>query len=87
MLIFIYAVLLCVACSAGYYGANCNQLCPPYLYGLGCKHSCDCSSCHHIYGCITSTITAGRQIYTQLFLRFQHDSDSPLLRFFLSKTC
>lgn len=68
MLIFIYAVLLCVACSAGYYGANCNQLCPPYLYGLGCKQTCDCTSCHHIYGCITSIKTAGNFHFSMLLL-------------------
>lgn len=48
------------ACPAGYYGINCNDVCSGPYYGLGCNQKCDCFPCHHIYGCIMTPNSTGR---------------------------
>ncbi|XP_052677351.1 uncharacterized protein LOC128158523 [Crassostrea angulata] len=48
---------VCTECPAGYYGVNCIQICPPLYYGILCLQKCDCSTCHHVHGCISTTQT------------------------------
>lgn len=43
------------ACPAGYYGINCSDVCHTSYYGVGCITKCECSPCHHIYGCMLFT--------------------------------
>lgn len=47
-------MFLCFAeCPPGYTGDNCSDVCPSPYYGLGCAHTCNCSECHHVNGCIS----------------------------------
>ncbi|XP_078341092.1 uncharacterized protein LOC111110531 isoform X3 [Crassostrea virginica] len=50
----------CVECPAGLFGRNCSAFCPYPLYGVLCNETCDCSnsSCHHAYGCKTTTLSS-----------------------------
>lgn len=41
-------------CPVGYTGDNCSDVCPPHTYGKLCSQSCKCTSCHHIFGCMTT---------------------------------
>lgn len=45
--------VMLIACSAGYYGKNCNDKCPFPHFGLKCLLSCDCAvrNCNHVDGC------------------------------------
>ncbi|XP_078332061.1 uncharacterized protein LOC144625360 isoform X3 [Crassostrea virginica] len=47
-----------MACGLGYYGLNCNSICPPGYYGDQCAGLCfpKCSNttCHHVHGCLES---------------------------------
>lgn len=52
-------VLSIIACPAGYYGINCSDVCSTSYYGIGCTTKCECTPCHHIYGCML--ITRGQQ--------------------------
>ncbi|XP_052679865.1 uncharacterized protein LOC128160570 [Crassostrea angulata] len=45
----------CIECPAGYFGVNCTNICPPLYYGIMCLQKCDCSTCHHVQGCISTT--------------------------------
>lgn len=40
-----------IVCPDGYFGQNCSKPCTPGLYGPGCVEKCNCSHCHHVYGC------------------------------------
>ena len=56
-------------CPAGFFGNNCLSLCSYPQYGILCKEECDCSnsSCHHAYGCKSTTVsTTGRYNYAAL---------------------
>lgn len=44
-----------LACPAGYFGTNCSEKCWTHNYGIGCSRTCECSPCHHIYGCLLVT--------------------------------
>lgn len=44
-----------LGCPAGYYGANCSFMCFKPYYGTGCVTKCECSPCHHVYGCKLTT--------------------------------
>ncbi|XP_078341097.1 uncharacterized protein LOC144627576 [Crassostrea virginica] len=52
--------LICTECPAGLYGRNCSALCPYPYYGVLCNETCSCSkpSCHHAYGCMTTTLSS-----------------------------
>lgn len=52
----------CKECPAGYYSDNCTDVCPAPLYGLLCGQTCDCLSCHHIYGCSSTLPIDGKII-------------------------
>lgn len=41
-------------CPVGYTGDNCSDVCPPHTYGQLCSQPCKCTSCHHIFGCMTT---------------------------------
>uniref|UniRef100_K1PJV1 Multiple epidermal growth factor-like domains 6 n=1 Tax=Magallana gigas TaxID=29159 RepID=K1PJV1_MAGGI len=41
-------------CPAGYTGVNCSQKCTMPTYGVLCGGICNCSSCHHEVGCIST---------------------------------
>lgn len=43
-------------CPLGYFGDNCTNICPSSYYGRVCVHKCECSPCHHIYGCVSTTL-------------------------------
>lgn len=47
-------------CPAGLFGRNCSALCPYPFYGVRCNETCTCSnsSCHHAYGCTTTTLSS-----------------------------
>ncbi|XP_052679434.1 uncharacterized protein LOC128160192 isoform X1 [Crassostrea angulata] len=47
---------VCKECPAGFFGTNCSAECPALYYGIGCLQNCDCSPCHHVYGCVSSTL-------------------------------
>lgn len=42
-------------CPAGYYGTNCSKVCLASYYGIRCVTKCECSPCHHVYGCMLMT--------------------------------
>lgn len=44
----------CKDCPVGYTGDNCSDVCPPHTYGKLCSQSCKCTTCHHIFGCMTT---------------------------------
>lgn len=50
-------------CPVGYTGDNCSDVCPPHTYGKLCSQSCKCTSCHHIFGCMTT----GKIFYINIF--------------------
>eukprot|EP00105_Crassostrea_gigas_P043008 XP_019927156.1 PREDICTED: multiple epidermal growth factor-like domains protein 10 [Crassostrea gigas] len=45
---------ICKGCLAGYFGFNCSMECNFPNYGIACSKICNCSSCHHVVGCISS---------------------------------
>lgn len=45
-----------IECPVGYFGENCTNICPPSYYGHMCVQKCKCSPCHHIYGCVSTTL-------------------------------
>lgn len=46
-------------CPAGYYGKNCTDKCNNHTFGLLCLETCDCPVCHHIVGCVSTTVNIG----------------------------
>lgn len=54
----------CLECPAGYFGDNCTDICLSSYYGRYCVQKCKCIPCHHIYGCVFSTLkhVAGQQL-------------------------
>lgn len=52
--------LFFVECLSGFFGINCSTKCSPPSYGKRCSEKCEnCSSCHHIHGCIPTKETLG----------------------------
>ncbi|XP_052680082.1 uncharacterized protein LOC128160794 [Crassostrea angulata] len=45
----------CKDCPAGYFGLNCSDMCTQPSYGFLCNQVCNCSACHHIFGCNLTT--------------------------------
>ncbi|XP_034308401.2 uncharacterized protein [Magallana gigas] len=45
----------CKDCPAGYFGHNCSDMCTEPSYGIQCGQKCNCSACHHIFGCNLTT--------------------------------
>lgn len=41
----------CTDCPVGYFGESCTDKCTPPSYGELCSDVCDCTLCHHIFGC------------------------------------
>uniref|UniRef100_A0A8W8M0P6 Uncharacterized protein n=1 Tax=Magallana gigas TaxID=29159 RepID=A0A8W8M0P6_MAGGI len=44
-----------VDCPAGYFGHNCSDMCTQPSYGIQCGQKCNCTACHHIFGCNLTT--------------------------------
>ncbi|XP_078309703.1 uncharacterized protein LOC144618057 [Crassostrea virginica] len=57
---FFFNGVICTECPAGFFGKNCSSLCSYPNYGILCKEECGCSnsSCHHAYGCKTTTVSS-----------------------------
>lgn len=55
-------------CPSGYLGDSCSEVCPSSHYGAGCRQKCNCTACHHIYGCIQTRTINGMLIKTNSFL-------------------
>nr|XP_034305636.1 multiple epidermal growth factor-like domains protein 10 [Crassostrea gigas] len=49
---------ICKECPAGYFGYNCSMECDFPNYGIACSKICNCSSCHHALGCISSSFSS-----------------------------
>uniref|UniRef100_A0A8W8LT94 Uncharacterized protein n=1 Tax=Magallana gigas TaxID=29159 RepID=A0A8W8LT94_MAGGI len=47
---------VCKDCPAGYFGKNCTEKCKPPTFGFLCLQSCDCPVCHHVVGCVSTTV-------------------------------
>nr|XP_034307274.1 uncharacterized protein LOC117682853 isoform X2 [Crassostrea gigas] len=45
----------CKDCPAGYFGHNCSDMCTQPSYGIQCGQKCNCTACHHIFGCYLTT--------------------------------
>lgn len=69
-LVFLFSILVYFAdCPPGYTGYNCSEVCPSPYYGLGCTHTCNCSECQHISGCISTTDAQDGTLFTFIKLR------------------
>lgn len=51
-----------IDCPVGYFGKNCSEKCSPPGYGELCSQTCDCVSCHHIFGCNETGVTTGKPL-------------------------
>lgn len=58
----IHTIVWTIVCPEGYNGTNCSEVCYPPTYGPECKQTCNCSSCHHIYGCNTTSGKEGELV-------------------------
>ncbi|XP_034306494.2 multiple epidermal growth factor-like domains protein 10 [Magallana gigas] len=45
----------CKDCPAGYFGNGCTEKCVLPSFGRACSDTCNCSFCHHVFGCILSS--------------------------------
>lgn len=61
ILLLIISFFWTVDCPEGYRGINCTDVCPISTYGPGCRQTCNCLPCHHIYGCNVTLKTEGKQ--------------------------
>ena len=70
-------------CPAGLFGNNCSALCPYPFYGTRCNETCTCSnsSCHHAYGCKTTTLSSGRYNHAALVGFFSDPQSYVALKF------
>ena len=75
-------------CSAGFFGDNCSESCPFPQYGPLCKETCDCSnsSCHHIYGCRTTTLIPTGDVFVILDAKYRHLEEG-LVKYYLHYLC
>lgn len=48
-------VLKFLDCPAGYFGNGCTEKCVLPSFGRACSDTCNCSFCHHVFGCILSS--------------------------------
>lgn len=46
-------------CPAGYFGYNCTDKCKHPTFGFLCLQSCHCPVCHHVVGCVSTTVKIG----------------------------
>lgn len=61
-MIIMYVMGRTLDCPEGYRGINCSDVCPPTTYGIRCMQKCQCSSCHHVYGCNITLKTTGKKL-------------------------
>lgn len=52
-------VLKFLDCPAGYFGNGCTEKCVLPSFGRACSDTCNCSFCHHVFGCILSSESKG----------------------------
>lgn len=63
-------IMYFIDCPIGYFGKNCSEKCSPPGYGELCSQTCDCVSCHHIFGCNETEVTTGKNIEIKILIYY-----------------